>query len=92
MNALIERIHDLEREISLAQDLIAVLNKASQDWLDGEQGRLTELDDLKSQISQRDAQIQSLRKDVSFRDARIQSLRDDVSRLSARLESRQGGS
>jgi uncharacterized coiled-coil protein SlyX len=78
MNALIERIHDLERQISLAQDLIAVLNKASQDWLEGEQGRLAELDDLKSQISLRDAQIQSLRKDVS--------------RLSARLESRQGGS
>lgn len=53
------RIDELEEKLSLAQDLIAGLNKASQDWLDGEPRRLTELADLKSDISRLESQIRS---------------------------------
>ena len=55
------KIDDLERQILLDQDLIAVLNKASKDWLDAEPQRLAELDDLRSQISLLESQIQSSR-------------------------------
>jgi hypothetical protein len=55
------KIDDLERQIRLDQDLIGVLNKASKDWLDAEPQRLAELDDLRSQISLLESQIQSSR-------------------------------
>jgi hypothetical protein len=49
-------------EISLLKDLIAVLKKGSQDWLDGEPQRLTVLDDLRLRISRLESQPQSMQK------------------------------
>jgi len=67
----------LESRRRLDRDRIAVLEKAGQDWLDGEPQRLTELDDLTSKISQRDDLIRSLRNDLSNLAAHRQSQRDE---------------
>lgn len=54
-----KEIAALKAQIFLDQDQIRVLNKASQDWLDGEPARLTYLEELEKRIADLESQSES---------------------------------